>query len=305
MSISASPNAVSGGAHETSRSPGQIGWFGASLLLALSLLAGALTYYGYDFYALDLEARVDHPGFRSLSPSGPVGHGYGLAGTLLILTNLLYLLRRRFARMRLGSMRLWLDIHVFTGFFGTVLIIYHSAFQLRSGIAGLTAVSLGLVVLSGIIGRYFYALDPAGADARLRASADAVRQVWPELGDHLWQVRAELPAPSRLSRPSLLNSLLHLPTWLREARSRRRAILLAGHAAMGQHAMPVRQRKFLATRVTDMATRVGAESKAAAGQHLLRTWRPVHRMMAVLMVVSVTVHIGVAWYFGFRWLWSE
>lgn len=279
--------------------------YAALLLISLVVLATALTYYGGSFYVMDVQERVDHAQFRELSPSGPVGHGYGIAGTGLILTNLLYLLRRRFARWKLGSMRLWLEIHVFTGLFGSVLILYHSAFQLRSGIASLTAISLFLVVVSGIVGRYFFALNPAAGNKQLHESASALRRMWPELAQHLMQARSELPPPTRLDHPTLVNSLLHLPRWFKEARTRKSAIWTAGSDAIAQHPIPAFQRKALRLRVAALATEVGAEAKGVAGEHLLRTWRGLHRAMAVLMVVSVTVHIGVAWYFGFRWMWSE
>jgi len=38
---------------------------------------------------------------------------------------------------------------------------------------------------------------------------------------------------------------------------------------------------------------------------VLRSWRGLHRFMAILLVLSVSVHIGVAWYFGFRWIFGE
>jgi hypothetical protein len=39
-----------------------------------------------------------------------------------------------------------------------------------------------------------------------------------------------------------------------------------------------------------------------AGAALLRSWRSLHRFLAILMIVSVSVHIAVAWYYGFRWI---
>ena len=49
-------------------------------------------------------------------------------------------------------MATWLNLHVFTGLVGTVLIMFHSAFQFRTPIALATAGSLGVVVLTGIVG---------------------------------------------------------------------------------------------------------------------------------------------------------
>lgn len=166
--------------------------------------AGALAVRGWEFYSLSLGERVDHPDFRVLGPGSNLGHGYGIAGTALILTNLLYLVRRRFARLSMGSLKAWLDVHVFTGLFGGLLVLFHSAFQVRSVIAWVTMGSLIVVQVTGIVGRYLY-------------------------------------------------------------------------------------------------TRSRASSVAGA---LFKSWRGVHRFSALLLVLVVSLHIGVAWYYGFAWVFG-
>ncbi|MDH5672690.1 MAG: hypothetical protein OEZ06_11105 [Myxococcales bacterium] len=277
------------------------------LVTGLVLLTILLWVRGAGFYDLDVQARVDHPDFRTLSPSAPIGHGYGIFGTLLIITNLSYLLRRRFARARLGSMRTWLDVHVFTGLFGSLLILFHSAFQLRSGVASMTAWSLGIVVLSGLVGRYFYAISPEpDRHAQLQALSE-VRTHWPDLANHLTRALAEMPPPTGLSHPSLLRALMTCPTWLREARARRRHVRAVAAHAMDFAGLAARapQRKQLRAPIERIAALSAAEVGSVAGSHLLRSWRGLHRFMALLMIVAVTVHIGVAWHFGFRWVLSE
>lgn len=275
------------------------------IVTALVLLAAGLAVYGADFYRLDVQSRVDHPDFRTLSPSGPIGHGYGIAGTALMLTNLLYLLRRRLARWHLGAMRTWLDIHVFTGLFGSVLVIYHSAFQLRNGIATLTAVSLSLVVLSGLIGRYFYALSPQQNAQHLDLALAQLEAHWPGLAAALADLTAHFEPPRDLQRPTLLTALGTIPTWMAQARLRRKQVIDAGDAALASISVTSAQRRMIRRHVKHVAQQSAAAIKITAGTHLLRTWRGLHRLMALLMIFSVTVHIAVAWYFGFRWVLSE
>ena len=38
---------------------------------------------------------------------------------------------------------------------------------------------------------------------------------------------------------------------------------------------------------------------------LLQSWRALHRLLAILLLLLVPVHVGVAWFYGYRWLWSE
>ena len=115
--------------------------------------------------------RPLHPDYRRLGPAGFLGHGYGMVGTALILTNLLYLVRRRFTKYVpawMGSVRGWLNAHVFTGLFGSILILFHSAFQLRTPIATVTSVSLSIVVVTGLVGLYLHALVPRSGLKPLR-----------------------------------------------------------------------------------------------------------------------------------------
>src|SRR3954464_12707405 len=104
----------------------------AVILIAITI---GLAYRGWGFYRLSVEDRVEHPDFRQLRASGLYGNGYGWVAALLIVMNLSYLIRRRFGGSQHGSMRFWLEIHVFTGLIAASLVSFHSAFQLRTPVA--------------------------------------------------------------------------------------------------------------------------------------------------------------------------
>ena len=53
-----------------------------------------------------------------------------------------------------------------------------------------------------------------------------------------------------------------------------------------------------------MLNRILAQLMAAAAA-LLRSWRGLHRYAALLMVLLVALHIGIAWYYGFVWVFSD
>src|SRR3977135_1057999 len=104
-------------------------WITAGILVLLTAL---LLFRGLDYYRQDLVVRAGHKDYRLLNPAGLLGHGYGILGTALIATNLLYLVRRRLTSILpawVGSMKAWLNAHVFTGLVGSLLIVFHSAFQ--------------------------------------------------------------------------------------------------------------------------------------------------------------------------------
>lgn len=275
---------------------------GAILLVLVLLVITALLYWrGHDFYLLDLDARVDHEDFRVLGPGEEVGHGYGVVGTGLIFTNLLYLVRRKLARWPLGSMRFWLALHVVTGLVGSLLIVFHSAFQLRTPIASVTSVSLFVVVLTGVVGRYLYALTPkVDADA-LEARLSSLDALVSGMSARAREALAQRPITDIGAAAGLLRTLWTLPTWWAQARERRRAIaqLRDGVDLVGD------ERLFLERALDSLAQLAVGEVRAIAASTLLRTWRSLHRVLAVLLLLAVSVHIVVAWFYGYRWLWSE
>jgi len=115
---------------------------------------------------------AEHPRHPSLRPSGPKGHWLGLIGTLLIGANLAYMARRRLRVMqRVGSLRAWMAVHVIAGLGGAGFIVLHSALTLRSDAARYASYALGVLVATGIVGRWIYA---AARPARLREDPDVI-----------------------------------------------------------------------------------------------------------------------------------
>ena len=258
-------------------------------------LAIVLLIRGWSFYKLSLEDRVEHPDYRTLRPSGILGNGYGWIAALLVVLNLMYLVRRRLAGTRLGSMRVWLDLHVFTGLVAATLVTFHSAFQLRTPVATLSAASLGVVVLTGIIGRFLYALTPAADKQRLREAIDALDEVWPGHRDEVSTAIDALPGPAVPANASLVRSLFAVPRWRRVGRARREALSLL----FPEGASFSKSQRSAAKRVVRAAS---AEAGAAGKAALLRSWRGLHRFFALLMLAAVLLHAGIAWHYGYRWI---
>jgi len=258
-------------------------------------LALVLLYRGYSFYALSLEDRVEHPEFRKLRPSGVIGNGYGWVASLLVVMNLSYLVRRRLAGTRLGSMRVWLDIHVFTGLTAATLVTFHSAFQLRTPIATTSAASLGVVVITGLIGRFLYALTPATNRERLRDALDGMERVLPGARPALATAIEALPGPAVPPNASLLRSLLAIPRWRRIGRRRRESLELILPRQLDRNQRGAARRLMKAA-----AAEAGSSGMAA----LLRSWRGLHRFFALLMLAAVLLHAGIAWYYGYRWIFA-
>lgn len=120
--------------------------------------------------------------------SGLLGHSLGIVGfTLMLMTETLYSLRKRAMRRPRGSMRAWLQFHIFTGIVGSYLVVLHSAWSFN-GLAGWLTFMTVVVVASGFIGRYIYTAVPRTADGVVIEAQDLLVQ--------LDAVRLEVSQPS-------------------------------------------------------------------------------------------------------------
>jgi hypothetical protein len=81
----------------------------------------------------------------------------GLYGGIMMLTTLLYALRKRVKFMKkLGEMSGWYYAHLTMGVVGPVLIIFHSSFTMKSLNSSVALISMLCIIASGIFGRYIY-----------------------------------------------------------------------------------------------------------------------------------------------------
>jgi hypothetical protein len=81
----------------------------------------------------------------------------GIIGSVMMLLMLLYPVRKhmKFAQ-NWGSLRYWFMLHMMFGIGGPILVLFHTTFHLKSLNATVSLVSMLLVALSGIVGRFIY-----------------------------------------------------------------------------------------------------------------------------------------------------
>ncbi len=92
------------------------------------------------------------------------GHMLGILGfILMLLTEILYSIRKRSSSARWGSMAAWLQFHIFTGLVGPYMVLLHTSWKFN-GLAGATTLLTIIIVISGFIGRYIYTQIPRTLD---------------------------------------------------------------------------------------------------------------------------------------------
>lgn len=135
-------------------------------LVVLAILAWPL-YDGYSYYMTSVEERFFHADHNTLKPSGLVGHGFGIVGSLAILAGVAaYMIRKRSKMLsRMGLLKHWLEFHIFLCTLGPIMILYHTSFKF-GGIVAISFWSMVAVFLSGIIGRFIYIQIPRTIEGR-------------------------------------------------------------------------------------------------------------------------------------------
>jgi hypothetical protein len=101
----------------------------------------------------------------------PMTYEIGWAGCGSMLVMQVYSIRRRVRALgTFGSLHAWLDLHVFLGLQGFVLVAYHSVgISPHASLAAINFSLVAIVVGTGVVGRYLYHLIPR-ARARARAA---------------------------------------------------------------------------------------------------------------------------------------
>jgi thioredoxin reductase/Pyruvate/2-oxoacid:ferredoxin oxidoreductase delta subunit len=260
-----------------------------------------LAWRGWRYYPLSPALRHDHPLHAVLRPSGHWGHGVGVVATAVMLSNFLYAVRKRVSRMEgVGDMRAWLALHVWAGFVSPLVIAFHAAFQSRNILATSTTVAMGVVVLTGIVGRYIFSLVPAAAGRTLEVEELQGRLV--RARTDMEPLLASLPdaAPVRrlfdevtepLPPGTLLQSLVRLPLrWLRSVLALRRAADLFPDE---DTRLAFRDDLF---RCETLRLQIGFYRRLKA---LMRMWRILHASLAAFLVVTITAHVALALFLGY------
>jgi dihydropyrimidine dehydrogenase (NAD+) subunit PreT len=268
-----------------------------------ALILAWLAVKGWDYYLLSRVERLHSPLHATLRPAGSWGHGVGIVATAFMLLNFLYPVRKRSRALSgVGSIRGWLDFHMFVGFMSPLVIAFHAAFQSNNQLATGTAAALLIVVLTGIFGRFIYGLVPSsggkdveladllGGWERLKARLEPMIQDSddPALLQRIFAVAASPPR-----RGSLLGLFLRLP--FATLAVRLRLLRASAHFADGDEYADFREGYL---RLHRIRTQIGFYQALKA---LMRTWRMFHASLAGFLVVAIAAHIAVSLYLGYGW----
>lgn len=268
-----------------------------------------LTISGFDYYNLPIEERVFSIKHTSLKPSGSIGHGIGILGSLMMTIGVLsYMARKRFRFLfQFGYLKNWLEFHIFLCTVGPILVLFHTAFKF-GGIVAVSFWSMVVVVLSGFVGRFIYIQIPRTIQGH-ELTAEEYAKMENELNT---KMQSELSLSEKIN--SQLNSIYNPAEYL-HLTIRQSLIKLLTNYFSSIKVLSRLKKKLLEYDVLEkekvklimkvakskiiLSRRIGS---LRTMQKLFRYWHIFHLPFALSMFIIMVIHVVITILFGYKWI---
>ncbi len=247
------------------------------VLLVITAFLG-LGYYGFSFYNLPIEERFFSPDYALLKPSGLLGHGLGIIGSLLIVIGVFsYMARKRLKFFsRWGVLKYWLEFHIFLCALGPVLILFHTSFKF-GGIVSVSFWSLVAVVASGVAGRFIYLQIPRTIEGR-------------ELSLHeVEEIKDQLVIAFKDKYNIDISDLNSENTIAIESEIKARNLSRNEYKKVKQL---IKSQRKLVKRI----------ERLDFMQNIFKYWHVAHLPFALIMLIVMIIHVIVVLTMGYKWI---
>jgi len=282
-----------------------IGLFFLVGIVSVSLL----TINSYSYFSLPVGERVFSEAHRLYKPSGQIGHGLGILGTLMMIFGVvLYMVRKRTRKLfHIGYLKNWLEFHIFLCTLGPIFVLFHTAFKF-GGIVAVSFWSMVAVVASGVIGRFIYIQIPRSIEGH-ELDFKEIQAMDEELS-------VRLSGSYKLSG-SMIESFEHhfkIQKYAGLSFSKSFSVMFADYLFF-RKLIPQLQKSLRESGITDthsmkeiiklfkakitLTRRIGL---LRTMQRLFNYWHIVHLPFAIAMFVIMVIHVIVTITFGYHWI---
>jgi len=278
------------------------------LVFIVVFTTAVLISFGYVYYSTPITGRFFNSLHPLLKPSGIIGHGLGIVGSLLIIIGVSgYMMRKRMRRFaRWGVLKHWLEFHIFLCTLGPILILFHTSFRF-GGIVSVSFWSMVAVVGSGVIGRFIYIQIPRtiqGSElgfgelqklnfelmVKLRKGFSLMEECY-DLIDEISFAEGETDIKLSKILPIMIKSYFSNRKILSEVKSKMKENNV--DKAKIKEVMKIGKSKIELSRKIALLKSM---------QQLFGYWHVFHLPFAVLMLIIMLIHVGVTVTFGYRWI---
>lgn len=261
---------------------------------------------GIPYYRTSLEERFYHPDHNFFKPSGTVGHGLGIVGTLLIVIGVFtYIARKRYRFLsQFGRLKYWLEFHIFLCILGPIMILFHTTFKF-GGIVSISFWSMVAVVISGVIGRFIYIQIPRTIEGR-EMSLDEIKGMKNQMNEtfknhyHLDENTYDVILNSTLTSDQDQGGNLLARIFNNYFEDKKRIKLVKN---------VLRENKLSKASIRQVSKLIKSEislnnkiERLQAMQQLFKYWHIAHLPFAIIMMIIMVVHVAIVVAFGARWV---
>jgi sulfur relay (sulfurtransferase) DsrC/TusE family protein len=265
-----------------------------------------LIYKGMSYYNLSLEERVYSSDHASLKPSGSLGHGYGIVGSLLMIIGVTsYMAKKRFRFLsRAGLLKHWLEFHIFLCTLGPVLVLFHTAYKF-GGLVAISFWSMVAVFASGVIGRFIYLQIPRSIEGR-ELSLNEVREMKSDVAGIIRNSYNLDEESFNIINESIKKKieLYHKSAIVRYIRKYidDRKSIKSVKTVLKRNKLPKSEYKNVLSIVKNDITLSRRIERLETMQNLFKYWHVAHFPFAIVMLIIMIIHVGVTILFGYRWI---
>jgi len=280
-------------------------YIGSMALIVIAALV-YLVYRGFTYYNTSLEERFYHPDYDFLKPSGIMGHGLGILGSLLMLIGVsVYMMRKRMRSLaRMGKLKHWLEFHIFLCILGPLFVLFHTSFKF-GGLVAISFWSMVAVFLSGIVGRFIYIQIPRSIEGRelslneirsMKGSIDIILKTNFTLNED--SIETILESARTTDTPNHFNPIVQYFLKYREDRTK----VCRLKVALKKNKLSRIQRSGVIKLVKNEITINRRIDRLQTMQNLFKYWHVAHLPFAFLMLVIMVIHVAVTIVFGYKWI---
>jgi len=278
----------------------------ASLVAIVFIVLITLIYKGISYYSSGIAERVYHPDHLLLKPSGLIGHGIGIAGTLFIIIGVSsYMARKRYRFLsRIGILKHWLEFHIFLCTLGPILVLFHTAYKF-GGLVAVSFWSMVAVFLSGIVGRFIYLQIPHTIEGRelslnevrgMKTDVAVVLRNSYKLDDETYNLLVDsIKKKAGLYRKNAI--IRYIGNYLRDKKTLRNVRILLKYSELTGT-----EKKMISGLIKDDMNLNQKIERLDTMQNMFKYWHVIHSPFALVMLVIMLIHVAVTIVFGYRWI---
>ncbi len=282
----------------------------ASFFLITITATLVLSIEGFNYYKTPLVDRFFSPLDTLLKPSGLIGHGLGIIGSLMMIFGVaIYMIRKRVRYFhKFGYLKHWLEFHIFLCTLGPILILFHTAFKF-GGIVAVSFWSMVAVVISGAIGKFIYTQVPHTIQGQM-ISLHELNSLSENLSQELKndyglsdKIISKIEQISSLDRYKRLKFGASMALVIQDYFGTKNVLNMLKKELRVANVHKIQRKKILKTAKEKLviSRRIGLLNTT---QKILKYWHVIHLPFAIIMFIIMFVHIAVEIIFGYTWIFK-